>query len=127
MVGKYSDTLMDHFLSPRNNGPMESPDSIGLVGTPGNGPFLLLCIGVNDGIIREAKFQTYGCGPTIACGSMLTQMIVGQSIDGCLKLTQDQLIRALDGVPPDKLHSPALAIGALQAALKKYREMAASQ
>jgi nitrogen fixation NifU-like protein len=126
-MGKYSEILMDHFMSPRNNGPMESPDSIGLVGTPGNGPFLVLCVRVNDGVIKEAKYQTYGCGATIACGSMLTQMIVGRSIDECLKLTQDQLIKALDGIPPDKLHSPALAMGALQAALKRYGEVAFSQ
>ena len=121
-MGKYSETLMDHFMSPRNNGPMHSSDSVGLVGTPGNGPFLVLCIRIREGKIADARFQTYGCGATIACGSMLTQMIIGRSIHDCLEITQDQLINALDGVPPDKLHSPALAIGALQAALKKYVE-----
>jgi len=111
---KYSEELMEHFLSPRNNGRMESPDAIGLVGTPGNGPFLVLCLRLQNGTVTEAKFQTYGCGATIACGSMLTEMIIGRSVEDCLKITQEQLIEALDGVPPDKMHSPALAIGALQ-------------
>jgi NifU-like protein involved in Fe-S cluster formation len=116
---KYSDILMEHFLSPKNNGPMESPDLIGLVGTPGAGPFLILCLRLDNGFVRDAKFQTYGCGSTIACGSMLTEMIIDRSVEDCVKITQDQLIAALGGVPPDKMHSPALAIGALQAALRK--------
>ena len=70
--------------------------------------------------ILAAKFQTYGCGPTIACGSVLTEMITGRSINQCLELTAQSLIDALDGVPPDKLHSPALAIAALRDALKEY-------
>jgi len=119
-MAKYSDLLMDHFLAARNNGPMEHPDSIGLVGTPGNVPFLVLCLRINGGVVADAKFQTYGCGSTIACGSMLTEMIIGRSIEDCRQITQEQLIQALGGVPFDKLQSPALAIGALRAALEKY-------
>ena len=70
--------------------------------------------------ILAAKFQTYGCGPTIACGSVLTELITGRSISDCLELTPQSLIDALDGVPADKLHSPALAIAALRDALKEY-------
>ncbi len=77
---------------------------------------------VVDGRIAAATFQTYGCGPTIASGSMLTELIVGRTIAECRKLTTDDLIAALDGVPPDKLHCPALAIGALQDALRKTGE-----
>jgi nitrogen fixation NifU-like protein len=116
---KFSDTLMDHFVGPRNNGPMQLPDAIGLVGTPGSGPFFVLCLRFKDCVVADARFQTYGCGATIACGSMLTEMIIGRSVEDCLKITQEQLIDALDGVPPDRMHSPALAIGALQAALGK--------
>jgi nitrogen fixation NifU-like protein len=121
-MGKYSDILMDHFTSPRNSGPMQAPDLIGLVGTPGQGPFLLLCLRVKDGIVVEARFQTYGCGPTIAAGSLLTEMITDRPIADCSAITPEQLTEALGGVPPDKLHSPALAVGALHAALKPYLE-----
>jgi nitrogen fixation NifU-like protein len=116
---KYSDVLMQHFLQPRNSGPMENADAIGLVGTPGQGPYLLLRLRVKEGRVVEAKFQTYGCGATIACGSMLTEMIVGRSFEQCLALTDEHLIEALNGVPPDKRHSPALAVGALRAAIGK--------
>jgi len=119
-MGKYSDTLMDHFLAPRNSGPLESPDATGHAGTPGRGPFLILYIKVAGSQIVTAKFQTYGCGPTIACGSMLTELIVGRSIADCLQLTTETLIENLDGVPAEKLHSPALAIAALRDALKCY-------
>ena len=72
-----------------------------------------------QGNMTHRGCDTYGCGATIACGSMLTEMIIGRSVEDCLKITQEQLIDALDGVPPDRMHSPALAIGALQAALGK--------
>jgi nitrogen fixation NifU-like protein len=114
----FSDILMEHFQSPRNQGPMEAPDRIGLVGTPGQGPFLLLCVRLKDGYVTQARYQTYGCGASIACGSMLTEMIIGRAIAECLALTPEQLIDALGGVPPHKQHCPAMAIGALRAALE---------
>lgn len=125
-MGKYSNILMEHFLQPRNCGPMEHPECIGLVGLPGQGPFFLLCLRVQDKRILEGRFQTHGCGASIACGSMLTGMIANRSIDECLGLTEEQLAQALDGVPPDKLHCPAMAIGALRHALKNYRERRAT-
>jgi nitrogen fixation NifU-like protein len=117
-MGRYSDTLMDHFTSPRNAGALEAPDATGHAGTPGRGPFLILYLRIEDNRIIAARFQTYGCGPTIACGSMLTELIVGRPTSECLELTTETLIAALDGVPPDKIHSPALAIAALRDALK---------
>jgi nitrogen fixation NifU-like protein len=119
-MGKYSDTLMDHFTAPRNSGALDSPDVTGHAGTPGRGPFLILYLRMHGDKILAAKFQTYGCGPTIACGSVLTELITGRSISDCLELTPQSLIDALDGVPADKLHSPALAIAALRDALKEY-------
>ena len=94
-------------------------DFIGHAGTPGRGAFLVLFLKIQDYRIAMAKYQTYGCGPTIAAGSMLTELIVGRTIDECRTLTTDDLIAALDGVPPDKLHCPVPAIGALQDALRK--------
>jgi len=119
-MGAYSDILMDHFTAPRNSGAMDSPDATGHVGSPGRGPFLILYLHMKGNEILAAKFQTYGCGPTIACGSVLTEMIAGRSVAECLELTAQTLIDALDGVPPDKLHSPALAIAALRDALKEH-------
>ena len=116
-MGKYSETLTDHVMAPRNGGSMENPDLTGHAGTPGRGPFLILYLKLQDERVAEAKYHTYGCGPTIAAGSMLTELIVGRSIAECRELTVDDLILALDGVPPDKLHCPGLAIAALRDAL----------
>jgi nitrogen fixation NifU-like protein len=116
-MGKYSETLTEHVVAPRNSGVMDAPDLTGHAGAPGRGAFLILFLKVREGRIVAAKYHTYGCGPTIASGSMLTEMIVGRTIAECRELTVEDLIEALDGVPPDKLHCPALAIGALRDAL----------
>jgi nitrogen fixation protein NifU and related proteins len=116
-MGKYSETMTDHVLSARNGGAMEHPDLTGHAGAPGRGAFPILFLRVEDGRIAAAKYHTVGCGPTIACGSMLSELVLGRSIAECRELTAEELIRALDGVPPDKLHCPALAIGALRDAL----------
>jgi nitrogen fixation NifU-like protein len=117
----FSSVMMEHFASPRNQGTMEKPDRIGLVGVPGEGPFMLICLRIRDRVVVEAKFQTYGCGGSIAAGSLLTQMVTNRTVDECLALTAEQLTEALGGVPPNKAHCPALAIGALSAALEPYR------
>ena len=116
-MGRYSETLMDHFTSPRNGGVLESPDRIGQAGVPGQGPFLILTLRLDGDRVAEARFKTYGCGPTIACGSMLTELVAGRTLGECRALTAEDLIAALDGVPPDKRHGPALAIAALREAL----------
>lgn len=117
-MSRFSEILMDHFMSPRNCGPMDSPDRLGLVGVPGQGPFFLLCLKIKDERVIEAKYQTHGCGATIASGSMLTEMILHRSVAECLAITADELTGCLGGVPPDKLHCPSMAISALQTALK---------
>jgi nitrogen fixation NifU-like protein len=99
---------------------MESPDLTGHAGAPGRGAFIILFLRVAEGRIAAAKYHTVGCGPTIACGSMLSELVVGRSIDECRGVTADDLIGALDGVPPDKLHCPALAIAALRDALRHW-------
>jgi NifU-like protein involved in Fe-S cluster formation len=117
-MGLYSDVLMDHFLSPHNSGKLEGADRIGLVGVPGQGPFMIVYLRLDHERVVEARFQTHGCGPTIAAGSLLTEMIRNRPVQECLALTAEQLTDALGGVPPDKRHSPALAIAALRAALE---------
>jgi nitrogen fixation NifU-like protein len=119
-MGKYSETLTEHVMAPRNGGAIENPDLTGHSGTPGRGAFMILYLKTQGDRISAAKYHTIGCGPTIASGSMLTEMIVGKSLADCRELTVENLIGALDGVPPDKLHCPALAIGALNDALAKW-------
>lgn len=126
-MSKYSDTLMDHFTSPRNSGAMEAPDAVGHAGTPGRGPFMILYLRVVNDAVAESRFQTYGCGSTIACGSMLTELIKGRPVSECLALAAADLVAALDGVPADKLHGPALAIGALRDGLKAFRTVTADE
>ena len=110
-MSKFSETMMDHVLSPRNGGVIEHPDLTGRAGTPGRGAFLILYLKVEEGRVEAAKYHTVGCGPTIACGSMLTELVLGKSIAECSELTAEDLIEASDGVPPDKLHFPVRAIG----------------
>ena len=119
-MGQFSDTLMDHFNSPRNSGRMDNPDLVGLAGIPGQGPFVVLHLRLDDASIIESRFQTHGCGVSIACGSMLTELITQRTISECLQLTPEQLSEALDGIPATKLHCPALAIAALKDALKGF-------
>jgi nitrogen fixation NifU-like protein len=107
-------------MAPRNCGTLDSPDARGYAGTPGEGAFMVLSLRLMGDRVVAAKFHTHGCGPTIASGSMLTVIIVGRTVEECREITVQDLIQALDGVPPDKLHCPALAIGALQDALSKW-------
>jgi nitrogen fixation protein NifU and related proteins len=119
-MSQFSDVLMDHFQSPRNSRRIESPDRVGLAGTPGSGPYCAIYIRLNDQSIVESCFQTHGCGVSIACGSMLTELITHRSVTECLELTSERLSDALDGVPATKLHCPVLAIAALKDALKDF-------
>ena len=119
-MAKYSDTLTDHVLAPRNGGSIENADLIGHAGVPGRGAFMILYLRLEDERVAAAKYHTVGCGPTIASGSMLTEMIVGRTVEECREITSEKLIAALDGVPADKLHCPALAIAALRDALSHH-------
>ena len=119
-MGSYSETMMDHVLSPRNGGVMDNPRLTGRAGTPGRGAFMVLYLGVENDRISGAKYHTVGCGPTIASGSMLSEMVVGRSIEECRELTAEKLTEALDGLPPDKLNCPALAVAALRDALSHW-------
>jgi nitrogen fixation NifU-like protein len=119
-VAKFSETLTEHVMAPRNGGVLQNPDLTGHAGTPGRGPFMVLFLKVEQDRITAAKYETYGCGPTIASGSMLTEMIMGRTIAECREMKFEDLIAALDGAPPDKLHCPALAIGPLRDGLSKW-------
>jgi NifU-like protein involved in Fe-S cluster formation len=121
-VPRFSAKLMDHFNSPRNAGRLEAPDLVGVAGVPNQGPFTRLEMSVRDGVILAARFQTHGCGPAIACGSALTELLVGRSLAEARDLKAESIVEALDGVPDDKRHCADTAVAALADALKKWSE-----
>ena len=118
----YSEKVMEHFRNPRNVGEMENPDGVGYVGNPVCGDIIELYIKVNDGIIVDAKFKTFGCGAAIATSSMVTEMVKGKRIEEALKISNKAVAEALDGLPPVKMHCSALAEEALKSAIEDYLE-----
>ena len=115
----YSEKVMDHFMNPRNMGEIENASGVGTVGNA-------KCDGTmkvyENGIIREAKFKTFGCGAAVATSSMATELIKGKSIQDALKITNKVVMEALDGLPPVKVHCSCLAEEALHAALWDYAQ-----
>ena len=116
----YSEKVMDHFLHPRNVGVIEDADGVGAVGTAKCGDIMKFFLKIDDGIVTDAKFSTFGCGSAIARSSMATEMIKGQPVDQVLELTNKAVVEALDGLPAYKLHCSVLAEEAVKAALKDY-------
>ncbi len=116
----YSDKVMEHFKNPRNVGEIENPDGIGHVGNPVCGDIMVLYIKVDDSIIVDAKFKTFGCGAAIATSSMVTEMVKGRNIDEALEISNQAVAEALDGLPLIKMHCSALAEEALKSAIEDY-------
>lgn len=116
----YSEKVMEHFQNPRNVGKMEDADGIGEVGNAKCGDIMKMYIKVEDDIITDVKFNTFGCGSAIASSSMATEMIKGKHVSEALKLTNQAVAEALDGLPAHKLHCSVLAEEAVQAAIKDY-------
>ncbi len=116
----YSDKVMEHFMNPRNVGEIENPDGIGHVGNPVCGDIMVLYIKVDDSIIVDAKFKTFGCGAAIATSSMVTEMVKGRNIDEALEISNQAVAEALDGLPLIKMHCSALAEEALKSAIEDY-------
>ena len=116
----YSEKVMDHFSNPRNVGEIENADGVGEVGNAKCGDIMKMYIKVDDGIISDVKFKTFGCGAAVATSSMATELIKGKSIDDALKLTNKAVVEALDGLPAVKLHCSVLAEQAIKSALADY-------
>ncbi len=117
----YSDKVMDHFQNPRNVGKLEDADGIGEVGNAKCGDIMRMYIKVDDnGIITNCKFNTFGCGSAIATSSMATELIKGKSVKEALELSNQAVVEALDGLPPQKIHCSVLAEEAVRAAVKDY-------
>lgn len=116
----YSEKVMDHFTNPRNVGEIEDADGIGEVGNAKCGDIMKMFLKIDNGVITDIKFKTFGCGAAVATSSMATEMIKGQKLEDALKLTNKAVVEALDGLPDSKLHCSVLAEQALNAAISDY-------
>ncbi len=123
----YSDLVMDHFANPRNMGEMEDPSGVGNVGNPVCGDMMRLYLKIENDVIVDARFKTFGCGAAIASSSILTEMLKGKKIEDALKISNEAVAEALGGLPPTKMHCSVLAEDALKKALADYKKRSASQ
>ena len=118
----YSDKVMDHFRNPRNVGVMEDADGVGEVGNAKCGDIMKIYLKIDNDIITDVKFETFGCGSAIASSSMATEMIKGKPVEEALQLTNRAVTEALDGLPPHKIHCSVLAEEAVKLAVQDYYE-----
>ncbi len=116
----YTQKVMDHFMNPRNVGEIENADGVGEVGNARCGDIMKMFLKIDNGIITDVKFKTFGCGAAIATSSMATELIKGKFIDDALKLTNKAVVEALEGLPPAKIHCSVLAEQAIKTALADY-------
>jgi nitrogen fixation NifU-like protein len=121
-MNMYSDKVMDHFRNPRNVGEIQDADGVGEIGNVSCGDIMKIYIKVDGDVIRDVKFQTFGCGSAIASSSMVTEMVMGKTLDEAEKVTNQAVAEALDGLPPEKMHCSNLAADALHEAIKNYRK-----
>jgi nitrogen fixation NifU-like protein len=119
---EYSEKVMDHFSNPRNVGEIEGASGVGTVGNAKCGDIMRVFLKIDDGIVTDAKFKTFGCGAAIATSSMATELIKGKTIQEALEITNKTVMEALDGLPPVKVHCSCLAEEALRAALWDYAQ-----
>ena len=117
----YSEKVMDHFRHPRNVGSMENADGIGEVGNAKCGDIMKIYLKIDNDIVTDVKFETFGCGSAIASSSMATELIKGKPVSEVLQLTNKAVTEALDGLPAHKLHCSVLAEEAIQAAINDYK------
>ena len=118
----YSEKVMDHFRHPRNVGSIENADGVGEVGNAKCGDIMKMYLKIDDEVISDVKFETFGCGSAIASSSMATEMIKGKPISEALQLSNKAVAEALDGLPVHKLHCSVLAEEAIKAAVQNYYE-----
>ncbi len=117
----YSKKVIEHFQNPRNVGEIEDASGVGTVGNPSCGDIMKMYIKIEDGVITNIKFQTFGCGAAIATSSITTDLVKGKTIEEAEKLTRNAVADALGGLPPIKMHCSNLATDALRAAIEDYR------
>ena len=118
----YNEKVLDHFQNPRNSGEMENPDGVGSVGNPYCGDVMKLYIKVENNIITDVSYKTFGCAAAIASSSIASEMIIGKTLEEAEKFTKEEILIALDGLPEKKVHCSMLAPDALRAAIEDYRK-----
>ena len=118
----YTDKVMDHFTNPRNVGEIQDADGVGLVGNPICGDVMKITIKVEGGRIKDAKFKTFGCGAAIAVSSMVTELVLGKTLEEALEISNKAVADALGGLPPKKMHCSNLGADALKKAIEDYLE-----
>lgn len=118
----YTEKVMDHFANPRNVGEIENASGVGEVGNAKCGDIMRIYLDVEDNIIKDVKFKTFGCGAAIATSSMVTELVMGKTLEEALKISNDAVAEALDGLPPAKMHCSNLAADALHEAIKDYMQ-----
>lgn len=119
----YSKKVMDHYRNPRNVGKIDNADAIGEAGSLACGDSLKIYLKIDNGIVTDAKFQTFGCGSAVASSSILTEMIIGKSVDEVKKITNKDIADQLDGLPPEKMHCSVMGYEALEDALQGFDNM----
>ena len=117
---QYSEKVMDHFMNPRNVGEIENADGVGMVGNAKCGDIMKMYLKIENDVIVDCKFKTFGCGAAIATSSMATELIKGKTIDDALALTNSAVVEALEGLPAVKVHCSVLAEEAVKSALADY-------
>ena len=116
----YSEKVLDHFTNPRNVGEIPDADGVGTVGTPKCGDIMKMFLKIENNVIVDCKFKTFGCGAAIATSSMATELIKGKTVDEALQLTNKAVVEALDGLPAVKVHCSVLAEEAVKSAVADY-------
>ncbi len=117
----YSEKVMDHFTNPRNVGEIENADGVGQVGNPKCGDIMKMYLKIENNVITDAKFKTFGCGAAVATSSMATELVKGKTVEEALQITNKAVAEALDGLPPAKMHCSNLAEEAINAAIEDYK------
>ena len=117
---EYSEKVMDHFMNPRNVGEIDDASGVGTVGNAKCGDIMKVYLKIEDGVIQDAKFKTFGCGAAVATSSMATDMVIGKTIYEAMEVTNKAVMEALDGLPPVKVHCSLLAEESIHAALWDY-------
>ena len=120
--GWYSEKVLEHYQNPRNLGEIEDADGVGVVGNPVCGDMMKITIKVRDDRIEDVRFKTFGCGAAIATTSMVTELVKGKTLGEALQVTNQDVVEALDGLPPIKVHCSLLAEEAIKAAIEDYRD-----
>lgn len=123
----YNEKVMENFMNPKNTGVIEDPSGEGTVGNASCGDIMKIYLKIEDNVIKDAKFQTFGCAAAIASSSVATDMIIGKTVDEALKLTNAQVIEELEGLPPQKIHCSVLAEEAIKKAVEDYKSKRAGE